>query len=406
MNADVRGARAARVVAFAVLVLALLAAHGCSLAKVRRPVPRDLLDAARIPGAPHARMWGDELPDDFDDRLELLAAQTRRAGEGGRSGTYNLLAISGGGPDGAFGAGLLKGWSESGTRPEFRIVTGVSTGALIAPFAFLGPDYDDELERLYTETSTRDLVSKRGPIRAIMSDALTDTTPLRKRIAELVDEQMIEDIAAEYEKGRRLLVGTTNLDARRPVIWNLGAIAALGGPDSQYLIEQVILASASIPGFFPPVHIDVEADGRRFDEMHVDGGTTTQVFLYPVAIDLQSAAGKIGVSGTRRIYVIRNSRIDPPWSPVAARLLPIAKASISTLISTQGVGDLYRLYLQATSHEIDYKLAYIPAEFSAEAEEEFDAGYMIELFSLGYEMARDGYPWMNSPPGLEKGRAP
>jgi len=164
-------------------------------------------------------MWGDEVPADIEARVATLASQTKQhADSAQRRGTYNLLAISGGGPDGAFGAGLLKGWTESGKRPGFRIVTGVSTGALIAPFAFLGPEYDDEMERIYTSHSTRDIIRKRGSIGGLLSDAMADTEPLRERIAEIVDDQMIRDIAAEYAKGRRLLIGTTNLDARRPVI--------------------------------------------------------------------------------------------------------------------------------------------------------------------------------------------
>ena len=199
----------------------------------------------------------------------------------------NYLSISGGGADGAFGAGLLKGWSESGTRPEFWAVTGISTGALIAPFAFIGSDYDDELESLYTTLSTSDLVKKRSLIAGLTSDAFGDTAPMREVLQKHIDAEMIEEIAQEYARGRRLLIGTTNLDAKRPVIWNIGAIAAVGTDESAQLIRDVILASASIPGMFPPVRITARIGDEEYDELHVDGGVSSQVFLYPAQVNLQ-----------------------------------------------------------------------------------------------------------------------
>ena len=337
-----------------------------------------------------------------DPRLKHASQTKQNADPEQQRRTFSLLAISGGGPDGAFGAGLLKGWTESGARPDFGIITGVSIGALIAPFAFLGPDYDDELEEIFVSSSTKDIIRMRGPLRGLLSDAISDTAPLEEKIAEIVDAQMIHDIAAEYAKGRRLLIGTTNLDARRPVIWNIGAIAAVGDEDSERLIQQIMLASAAIPGFFPPVYISVKADGETYQEMHVDGGATAQVFLYPAGLNLGAAATRMGVEGDRRMYVIRNSMLEPRWAHVHSRLLPIAKASISTLINSQGIGDLYRMYLQATRHRIDFNLACIPTDFPVESEEEFDPKYMRALFQLGYETAREGYPWMKSPPGADR----
>ncbi len=387
----------------ALLLASALLTQACAATGRHHPVPENLVDSAHIAGAPLARMWGDEVPVDLEARVALLASQTKQNADPEQERrTFSVLAISGGGPDGAFGAGLLKGWTESGARPDFGIVTGVSIGALIAPFAFLGPDYDDELEEIFVSSSTKDIIRMRGPLRGLLSDAISDTAPLEEKIAEIVDAQMIHDIAAEYAKGRRLLIGTTNLDARRPVIWNIGAIAAVGDEDSERLIQQIMLASAAIPGFFPPVYIWVKADGETYQEMHVDGGTTAQVFLYPGGLNLGAAATRMGVEGDRRMYVIRNSMLEPRWAHVHSRLLPIAKASISTLINSQGIGDLYRMYLQATRHRIDFNLACIPTDFPVESEEEFDPKYMRALFQLGYETAREGYPWMKSPPGADR----
>ena len=183
----------------------------------------------------------------------------------------DYLSISGGGANGAFGAGLLKGWSESGNRPEMTIVTGISTGALIAPFAFLG----SELELLYTTMSTSELIKKRSLIAGLTSDALADTSPMRELLLKHVDEEIIEKIAQEHTRGRRLLIGTTNLDAKRPVIWNIGAIAAVGTDESAQLIRDVMLASASIPGVFPPVRLKVQVGTQEYDELHVDGGVSS-----------------------------------------------------------------------------------------------------------------------------------
>ena len=352
-------------------------------------------------GGDIARLWGDEAPSDAEARLKLIRKQlSANEKDDDFTRPHYYLTISGGGANGAFGAGLLKGWSESGTRPEMTIVTGISTGALIAPFAFLGSNYDGQLEQLYTSLSTKDLITKRSLIRGLLSDAMTDTQPLRDLLLNAVDDQMIAAIAKEYNQGRRLLIGTTNIDAKRPVIWNIGAIAAVGTEESAQLIRDVMLASASIPGIFPPVRISVRVGERVYDELHVDGGVASQVFLYPAQLDLRHAKEQVGVTGTQTVYVIRNGSLQPDWSEVKPKVMPVALSSIDTLIRTQGIGDLYRIYLGAKRDGITYRLAHIPGDFDLEAEEEFDPKYMGALFDLGYEMARDGYDWETSPPGV------
>ena len=183
-----------------------------------------------------------------------------------------FLAVSGGGDDGAFGAGLLVGWSEHGDRPEFQIVTGVSTGALIAPFAYLGPSYDAELQEVYTSITPDSIFKERSLIGMFTQDSMADTTPLWELISQHVDEQMLADLASAYEGGRLLLIGTTDLDAQVPVIWNIGAIAASGHPGSLDLVRKILRASSAVPGVFQPVLIDIELDGKVYQEMHVDGG--------------------------------------------------------------------------------------------------------------------------------------
>ncbi len=314
----------------------------------------------------------------------------------------SMLALSGGGAQGAFGAGLLNGWSEAGTRPQFKLVTGVSTGALIAPLAFLGPEYDDKLRQAYTTIETHDILDTHGPLLTLLlgRQALADTEPLRRMVAQTIDEQVLEAIAREHRRGRRLLIGTTNLDAQRPVIWNMGAIAASGRPDALALFRKVIVASASIPVAFPPVYIDVVAAHQRFEEMHVDGGVVAQVFLFGGGFSVLDEARKAGTAARPiDLYVIRNGTPDPAWEAIAPRLMPIASRSIDTLLKFNGLNDLLRLHTIAVRDGMDFHLAYIPGDLRIEPPKEvFDREYMTRLFNLAYEAAKAGYPWREQPP--------
>ena len=307
-----------------------------------------------------------------------------------------FLAVSGGGDNGAYGAGFLNGWSASGTRPQFKAVTGISTGALIAPFAFLGPKYDYVLRRVYTETSQKDIFKKRGMVKGIFGDAMADTRPLATVISQYVNRALLDEIAAEYAKGRLLLVGTANLDSLEPVIWNLTAIASSQDPEATRLFANVLLASASIPGAFPPVMIDVNAGGTRYQEMHVDGGTMAQVFLYPPSLSLADAPPR-----KRVLYVIRNARLDADWASVERRTLSIATRAISSLTRTQGIGDLYRIYATSQRDGLDFNLTYIPRTFNTPHNEEFDTAYMRSLFDVGFQAGKDARHWDKYPPGFQ-----
>jgi predicted patatin/cPLA2 family phospholipase len=314
-----------------------------------------------------------------------------------------LLAISGGGDDGAFTAGLLNGWTAHGDRPEFKAVTGVSTGALIAPFAFLGPSYDGVLKTIYTTVSQNDIFKRRRLLSAVFGDALSDTTPLYRLTERYVDRSLLDAIAAEYAKGRLLLVGTTNLDTMEPVIWNMTAIAASHDPGALTLFRKIMVASAAIPGAFPPVMIDVEVNGVHYQEMHVDGGATAQVFAYPPRLDIRKEAAQLGVTDRQRaIYVIRNARLDPEWASVKRRTLPIAGRAISSLMQTQGIGDLYRIYVTTRDDGVDFNLAYVPSTFDTPHTKQFDTAYMRSLYQTGYDLAAAGYQWRKAPPGYHE----
>ena len=379
----------------------VVTAVGCVSVPERHLLPPDLIKQAGIPGVPNVRFWGNEWPTVHKEMLASFGdAELRQFYPSIYAKPHNYLAISGGGAKGAFGAGLLLGWTATGERPEFTMVTGISTGALTAPFAFLGPDYDDDLKILYTTTNTSDIVRKRNLISAVFSDSMTDTTPLQDLIAKHIDTEIIDAIAQEYNKGRRLFISTVNLDAGRAVTWNIGVIAASDYPNKVALIHDVLRASAAIPIVFPPVMITVEAEGQQYDEMHVDGGTASQVFVYPEAMDWRLITQKLKVQGEPHVYVIRNSFLDPDYQGINRSLLPIAKRTIYSLIRTQGVGDLYQIYAMCVRDGNDFNLAYIPSDFTDEPIEDFDPVYMKKLLDRGYQMAMDGYPWEKAPPGF------
>ena len=386
---------------FTIQLLTIITLVGCASAPERNAVPAELITKVGIPGIPEARFWADEWPN-FSE--EMFATFTDAELHNFFSSIYgkphNYLAISGGGPNGAFGAGLLAGWTKTGTRPEFSMVTGISTGALSAPFAFLGSDYDDKLKAIYTTTSTEDIIIERSYLNIVFNDAMGDTKPLQALIAQYITAEVIDAIGKEHKKGRRLFVGTVNLDAGRSVTWNIGAIANSDYPNKIELVHNILRASASIPVAFPPVVIPVESDGESFDEMHVDGGTGSQVFVYPASMDFKIISEKLKVQGKPAIFVIRNSFLDPDYQGINRTILPIANRTIDSLIRTQGIGDLYQIYALCMRDGNDFNLAYIPSDFDEKLNEAFDPVYMKKLFARGEAMAIEGYPWKKGPPGF------
>jgi len=313
-----------------------------------------------------------------------------------------FLSISGGGDNGAFTAGLLNGWTKAGNRPNFRLVTGISTGALIAPFAFLGKDYDVTLKDLYTNVTPSDIYRKRNIVEGFFADSLADSAPLYDLISQYVDEDFLKKVAFEYTENRRfLLIGTTNLDSKKPVIWNMGRIAMIGGPQALTLFKKVMLASASIPGVFPPVMLDVEVDGKKYQEMHVDGGAHTQAFLYPPALTQKlKDENSFDRNIKREAYIIRNADLSPEGEEVRRRTLPIVLKTVGQLIHTQGVGDLYKMYISTQQDNVGYNLAYIEDDFEFPHLEEFDQAYMRALYDYGEKKAKGGYKWFKEPFGL------
>jgi len=384
------------------LVLGMVLLSACASAPPRTvPLPEELADQATILGLSHVRTWADALSSKVRQQESATEEEVRARYSGIIGVEHHYLALSGGSENGAFAAGLLAGWTEAGTRPSFTIVTGISTGALIAPFAFLGAEYDDEITHVYTHYSVDEMADRRAVVNMVRNDSFADSAPLRAIIARYVTPQMVKEIAAEYRIGRRLLIGTTNLDAARPVMWDIGAIAASGAPGSVELIRDIMLASASIPAGFPPVIIEVEHDGERYDEMHVDGGVTEQVFLYPVSVHWNRLTDHMQLPAPPRVYIIRNGYLQSRWEPMERKLMPIIGRTVNSLIRTQGIGDLYRMYITTQRDGLEYHLAYIPLNFADGLEERAGLQYMRKLYDFAFEQARQGYTWELVPPGVD-----
>lgn len=382
-------------------LFALLAA--CVGQRPFEAVPEEAYVEARIPGYPPGiRFWGDTEPTGIDEELAVIRQQVLARAEAERAipngGQIDILVLSGGGSDGAYGAGLLNGWTAKGGRPEFALVTGISTGALIAPYAFLGSDYDRELERFYTNTKTEDVLEL-SIFKAITGEllGLTDTGLLEDTLDAALGPEVIAGIAREHANGRRLWVGTTNLDAQRPVIWDIGKIASSDNPGKGRLIRDILLASAAIPGAFPPKQFLVEVGGERYTEMHVDGGVTRQLFLYPVQLNLRNANKQLGRDMRQgSIYVVRNTKLDPDFTPVKPRVVEIAARSISTLIKAAGVADVLVIEAQARKDGFGLKTTSVPVDFDVPEAELFDPVYMRALYDRGYRIATEGNPWVVS----------
>jgi hypothetical protein len=343
--------------------------------QVRTPFTLEEQNAAVIPGIPDARVWGDSEAE-FQRVLPTV--------------TGPWLALSGGGADGAYGAGLLTGWSQAGNRPEFAAVTGVSIGALTGPYAFLGSAQDEELRKNFAEITAADVFEDKTT-----PESLFDSWPLKKLIEKRVTREMLTAIAAEHAKGRRFFVATTNQDAGRRVLWNMGAIASKGDDKALKLFRDVLLASSSIPGLFQPVLIDVEANGKKFQEMHLDGTVTAPFFIMPEAM-LAPGAARLP---TNQVYVIVNSKLSSEFSMSERRINLILGRTIGVALTAALKAELLLMNASAPRLGLTLNVAQVPEAFNFPNRGLFDHVYMDALFKHGVEQAVKGTAFASAPPG-------
>jgi predicted acylesterase/phospholipase RssA len=355
----------------------------CATLPERTDITASDQQAARVPGYGEIRLWDDAPASAWNAWRDRVAAERLRAG---RKGRLEILAISSGADKGAFSAGFLNGWSEAGTRPQFDVVSGVSTGALIAPFAFLGPGYDSHLETLYTGIDA-DMVYRLRPLQGLLGGpALASTEPLADLIALYAGDALIDAVAREHAKGRRLLVLTTNLDAQRGTVWDMGAIAASTDPGRYALFRKVLLASASIPGFFPPVMIEVESPELRFSELHVDGGAISSILAIPPAVAFEDQAN--GTKVDARLTILYNGAIGPVHRVIDPDAFAIIERALFTAIKTADQREILVLRDYARETGLVLDIESIGKEAENPEADLFEREFMQRLFERGLERGR------------------
>ena len=357
---------------------ALLAACAGSMAP-RKAIAPEISSLASVAGNQAIRHWGDDP--------QFAATHSRI--KPGSDGIVDYLTLSGGGINGAYGAGFLVGWTDKGNRPEFEVVTGISVGAMMAPLAFLGPQYDGRLKSAFSNLTQQTNMRVNFLSALFGAPSVLSNRVVLDTIKILVDERVLTEVAVAHRQGRRLYIGTTNLDAQRPVVWDIGAIANSNIPDKLELVHRIILASTAVPGVFPPVLLDVEAQGHRFDELHVDGGVTQQVLLMP--------GGYKGGGSTKKLYVLFNGVVDPtPGTVTKLASLDLLQRAMPTLLKYLGRANLEQLANTAARNGITFQLSAIPADFPESESLLGDAVWLGQLYDFGYANGKAGI-WQNSP---------
>ncbi|MEZ8635435.1 patatin-like phospholipase family protein [Vibrio cyclitrophicus] len=340
------------------------------------------------------RIWASEAPDflySADDQTTPITVSGDQ---------LNILALSGGGANGAFGAGILIGLEESGQLKDYSIVTGISAGALMAPFVFIGGDAFSKMKEVMLNINDKSVLGKKNFLNTVFKDAFTDGEHLYQFIAEAFPEPMIEQIATQHRSGKRLFIGTTHFDSGELVIWNVGAIANSDMPNKSELIYKVLAASASIPGVFPPQFINVEHEGVIFEELHVDGGLATQVFFNPSNFDYQQISDSLGLETSPQLDIIRNGSLKAPYHSLRDKGLDLVAKSVSSLTLAQTRGDLYRMKYICEINNIDMQFTYMEHDFgyAKYTKDMFDEHYLLTIYKYGYHKATRGKPWVTELP--------
>lgn len=385
------------------LVVGMLSTLTACSRILRNPVPPQQLYEAKILGHNDYRYWSNKKNNNYVDDLLLSMEQESQAKQtkGKLHTSINILAISGGGHNGAFGAGLLDSWSKTGNRPEFKIVTGISTGAVIAPFAFLGQKYDPVLKSIYTEHSEKN-VYRISLFKSLRGGSLLDTAPYTQLIEKVIDKPLLKKIAIQHTKGRRLYIGTTHLDADQFTVWNMGAIANSNHPGALDLFRKVIIASSAIPPAFSPVLLKVRINNKVYDEMHVDGGIKAQLFIIATALDMARLRKKLINKLLRqrkiRIFAIRNGFIAPEPETTKRSAIVIAKRALSSLIKSQALNDIKRIYSIARAQNAEFYWVAIPKNYKPLNEKEFNQEEMRHLFKLGVQTGLKPDMWSTADP--------
>jgi Patatin-like phospholipase len=377
-------------------VLAALSLSSCTKSPTSAPIPPAFSSEAKIPEFPNIRQWG-EAP-----ATAPVDQNPQRTGSasGVPQGPLNVLAFSAGGANGAFGAGFMTGWTQTGTRPVFHVVTGVSIGALLAPMAFIGPQYDVAIARMLIDLSGKYRIALRPRFIAVFGLPLASSMPLEKLIAEYFDIKVLGEIASAHRAGRRLYVGTSHVYAGRFSVWDIGAIANSGRPEALALFHRILLASTAIPAVLPPVIFEVAAEKKTYHELHIDGGIMRQVFVSPYGFDWNIAQERLRTNGEINFYIIRNGRVRSEYMAMPLDAISLSQHAMLQLTQSVGIGDLDSLYLLAQTEHVNFHAAWIDDAFDAPSIELYDGKYVQALFKHGLAQAQSISAWHRLPPGI------
>lgn len=379
-------------VALSLLIVACSSPHKLDV-RVSQSNYKDVEIASSTPNEP-LRMWANEAPD-FLYSAHNQTTPIKVEGE-----QLNILALSGGGVNGAYGAGVLMGLQEKGELKDYAIITGVSAGALIAPFVFIGGDAMPKMKEVMLNINDKNILGKKNFLNTLFKDAFTDGENLYDFIADAYPEPMIEAMAQQHRNGKRLFIGSTHFDSGELVIWNIGAIANSDLADKSELIYKVLAASASIPGVFPPQFIDVEHDGETLEELHVDGGLAAQVFFNPSNFNYQQISDALGLEKAPQLDVIRNGALKAPYRPLKDKGLDLVSKSVSSLTLAQTRGDLYRMKYISEINDIEMQFTYIDQDFryAKVTKDMFDHRYLLTIYEYGFKKATQGQLWVTELP--------
>ncbi|WP_191117468.1 patatin-like phospholipase family protein [Vibrio campbellii] len=373
---------------FIALVVFLL--FGCSSAPERRADTVTFSDAPlNISGS---RFWynGKYYMESYDLGLEFETMMNGRP----KSEPLNYLALSGGGIDGAFAVGILNSWSEKGSRPDFDMVTGVSTGAIIAIYAFLGQEYDEELKLYYTKTQVEEIFERNSIFSIFRENSLVDTAGFSDKVRTAINKDLVEEIANKRSEGKLLFIGTTSLDNQSLAVWDIGRIAQENTVESVALIQDIIIASSAIPGVFPAKLFDIETKNGDYDELHVDGGISKQVFFLPKWFEIFDFKDREQV-----VYVIRNGRLNERFESTENNIVNISTRSMETMIKNQSNSDVIDIYNLSSSINVEFKLAYVENDYEYTLSTVGEVSdYMNYLYYYGYEKMNTERIWLSRPP--------
>ena len=312
----------------------------------------------------------------------------------------NILAISGGGTNGAFGAGVINGLYDSGELPEYTVITGISAGSLMAPFVFAGGEHIARLKTVMLELNDKMILGERNFLNTLIKDAFTTGESFYSFIESVYTPEMIEKIALEHQSGRRLFIGTTQFDSERLMVWNIGRIAESDLPNKVTLIHQILAASSSIPGVFPPQFIEVEENGKRYEELHVDGGLATQVFFDIAKTDFGALSDSLGLQNKPYVHVIRNGLLNVPYQVTPDKGIALLTRTLSSMTVRQTRGDLYRMMYFSQEYDLDLSFTFIDDDFEGHktTKKMFDLQYMTLLYDYGYNKVKHDAVWSKDVP--------